>query len=599
MTSPAEDHAPPLRIANCSGFYGDRFSAMREMLTGGPIDVITGDYLAELTMSILRKTALRRTDGGYARTFLRQLEECLGEIADRGVRVVVNAGGHAPAQLADEVRALAERLSVSVPVAHVQGDDVLDRLAEIDPATLRHLDTGQTLADAGATLVSANAYLGSGGIAAALEAGAQIVVCPRVTDAALVVGPARAHFGWAADAYDELAAAVVVGHLIECGPQVTGGNFAFFQELPDPAKLPGFPFAEISVDGTAVISKHPGTGGAVTVETVTAQLLYEINGPSYLNPDVTSHFDTVRLTQLAPDRVEVSGVRGTAPPPELKLCATYEGGYRNTMTVVLTEPAIEAKAASFRAMLASAWDVADQAETQVRLERIADDGTGAQSAATALLTVSVKGPDPDVVGRRFSGAVVETGLSTYPGMYMTSPPQAAAAFDVLWPTLVPRSLVDEEAVLEDGRRIAVSPPAQSAEAPDDPGIEPVAPDPSTKDCRRTVLGSLIGARSGDKGGNANLGVWARDDPTWAWLRATLTTDLLRELLPDVGELPIRRYELPLVRAINFVIVGLLGDGVSSSLRLDPQAKALGELLRSREVDIPIALLESRERMLGR
>ena len=247
----------PVRIGNCSGFYGDRHSAMREMLAGGELDYLTGDYLAELTMLILGRDRMKHPERGYAKTFLTQLEECLGLARERGVRIVANAGGLNPAGLADAVRALAERLGVSVRVAHVDGDDLSGRAEE--------LGLGKPL--------TANAYLGAWGIVDCLNDGADIVVTGRVTDASVTVGPAAAHFGWQRDDYDRLAGAVVAGHVIECGIQATGGNYSFFTEIPD-LTYAGFPLAEIHADGSSVISKHPGTGGLVSVDTVTAQLLY-------------------------------------------------------------------------------------------------------------------------------------------------------------------------------------------------------------------------------------------------------------------------------------------------------------------------------------
>ncbi|MBV8966525.1 MAG: DUF1446 domain-containing protein, partial [Mycobacteriaceae bacterium] len=275
-----------VRIGNCSGFYGDRLSAMREMLTGGDLDYVTGDYLAELTMLILARDRAKAPERGYAKTFLAQLEECLGLAHDRGVRIVANAGGLNPAGLADAVRALATRLGVPASVAHVEGDDLLSRAGE--------LGFGNPLA--------ANAYLGAWGIVECLTSGADVVVTGRVTDASVTLGPAAAHFGWSRTDYDQLAGAVAAGHIIECGAQATGGNYAFFTEIDEPTH-PGFPIAEIRADGSAVITKHPGTGGGVTVGTVTAQLLYEIAGARYANPDVTLRVDSIELAQDGEDRV--------------------------------------------------------------------------------------------------------------------------------------------------------------------------------------------------------------------------------------------------------------------------------------------------------
>lgn len=324
----------PLRVANCGGFYGDRLSAAREMVEGGPIDVLTGDWLAELTMSILAGNRLKGRPG-YARTFLTQMEQVLGTCLDQGVKVVSNAGGLDPAGCAEAVSALADRLGLRVNVAHVTGDDLMP-LAE--PPV--NAGTGEILRE---TPLTANAYLGGRPIAVALEHGADVVVTGRVTDAALVTGPGMWWFGWRPGDLDALAGSVVAGHVIECGCQATGGNYSFFEEVPG---LPdcGFPIAELHTDGSSVITKHPGTGGLVSTGTVTAQLLYEIASPRYLGPDVTARFDTVRLEQEGPDRVRIMGVRGEAPPETLKVAVTCLGGFRNTMTLVLTGLDIAAKA---------------------------------------------------------------------------------------------------------------------------------------------------------------------------------------------------------------------------------------------------------------
>ena len=335
----------PLRIANCSGFYGDRLSAAKEMVDGGPIDVLTGDWLAELTMLILWKGMQRDPTKGWAHTFLTQMEEVLGTCIDRNIRVVTNAGGLNPAGLADQIRQLAVRLGLEVAVAHVEGDDLLPRIAELDRAghPLAHLDTGRPLADAADQVISANAYLGGWPIVEALSAGADVVVCPRITDASLVVGPAAWHHGWSPTDWDRLAGAVVAGHVIECGPQATGGNYAFFTEVAG-LEHPGFPIAEVAEDGTSVITKHPGTGGEVSVGTVTAQLLYEIDGHQYPNTDVVARFDTVSIAQEGPDRVRLTGTRGLPAPVDVKVCLNLLGGWRNSMTFVLTGLAIEEKA---------------------------------------------------------------------------------------------------------------------------------------------------------------------------------------------------------------------------------------------------------------
>ncbi len=457
----------PVRIANCSGFFGDRLSAAREMVEDGPIDVLTGDWLAELTMLILVRQKLKRGNG-YAGTFLTQLEEILGTCVDRGIRVVSNAGGLDPGLLGQSVTELGDRLGIAVRVGVVSGDDLMPRMSELvaEGEAFVNLDTGETLSQVGVKPVTANAYLGGESITSALAQGADVVVTGRVTDAALVIGPAAWWHGWdyaaarAGDqaALDALAGALVAGHVIECGAQATGGNYAFFRDVPG-LEHPGLPIAEVAGDGSAVITKHGGSGGMVTEGTVTAQLLYEIAGPEYLNPDVSARFDTIRLRQVGHDRVLVSGTTGVAPPERLKVAMNYLGGFRNSLTLVLTGLDPESKA-----------DLALRTVTGVSLERsrqlrddpqsLADESTldvtelavglslsavedpAWPDQAQSLLRITVKDPDADRVGKAFTTRVIEATLSSYPGLFPTTPPGPASPFGVYWPSTVAREHVD-------------------------------------------------------------------------------------------------------------------------------------------------------------
>lgn len=561
-----------LRIANASGFYGDRFDALREMLTGGPLDVVTGDYLAELTMLILGRDRQKNPASGYAKTFLRQLEEGLGLAHERGVRIVANAGGLNPAGLAAAVSELAARVGVPVRVAHVEGDDLL--------AAGRAWGEG---------VLTANAYLGGAGIAECLRAGADVVVTGRVTDAALVTGPAAAHFGWDARDYDALAGAVVAGHVLECGTQATGGNYSFFGAHD--VRRPGFPLAELHADGTAVITKHPGTGGTVDIGTVTAQLLYETGGARYAGPDVTARLDTVRLTQDGPDRVRIAGVRGEAPPPTLKVGLNRIGGWRNEIVFVLTGLDIDAKARLVKDQVRDAFARADRAPAYVRWELARTDRADAdtEETASALLRLVVRDSDPEAVGRAVSGAAVELALGSYPGFHVTAPPGKGAPYGVFEAAYVDAAEVPHTAVLPDGTRVPAPTSVRTRRL--EPVPPPPLPDPlPAGPTRRAPLGLVAGARSGDKGGDANVGVWVRTDEAWQWLAHALTVDLFRQLLPETADLSVTRDVLPNLRALNFTVHGLLGEGVAAQARFDPQAKALGEWLRSRHVDIPEVLL---------
>jgi hypothetical protein len=615
-----ESHvARPIRIANCSGYFGDRATGMREMVEGGPIDVLTGDWLAELTMLILARTRAKRKGGGYARTFVTQLEEIMGSCLERGIKVVSNAGGLDPDGCAAEIHEIATRLGLSPKIAYVRGDDLMPRLgALVDRGELRHFETGNPIADPG-RYITANAYLGCWGIATALESGADIVVTGRATDAAIVCGPAAWHHGWKRTDWDALAGAVVAGHLIECSSQVTGGNYAFFQEVPGIEHI-GFPWAEIAEDGSCVIGKHDGTGGQVSIGTVTSQLLYEIGGPRYFGPDVTARFDTIRIEQTARDRVHVFGTRGEPPPETLKVCMNRNGGFRNDMRVAIAGLDPEAKAKVLEAAFwrACPYGPNDYQQITTRLLRTEKADPASNEEALAVWHICVKDPDEKKVGRAFSNAVAELALSSIPGFFtLGGGPTEARPFGIYDPARIASALVPQEVVLlgaeasarrvdstvDRGDPIAIAVAIEAAlnatldAGPDtapDAAEQPNTPFP-TGAMRRVPIGLVVGARSGDKGGNANLGVFARSDPAWAWLDGFLTTARLQSLLPELGAFPVDRYRFPALRSLNFVVHGILEEGVAAATRQDGQAKSLGEWLRSRVVDVPEALLSSAPR----
>ena len=603
----------PVRIANFSGFFGDRMSALEEMVTGGPVDVATGDYLAEVTMLVLAKSRMRRTGGGYAATFLRQFEPVAKEIQGRGIKVVVNAGGLDPAGLARATRELLAGLGVELDVAHVEGDDISGRIPLLlaQGCGLENLDTGVAFSDWGHEVLTANAYLGAFGIKTALDHGADIVVTGRVADASLTSGAAAWWWGWTPRDTDALAGAVVAGHIIECGAQATGGNFSGFLRLPPGTDLthPGFPVAEIEHDGSSVITKHEKTGGAVTVDTITAQLLYEVAGPDYLNPDVIARLDTALVSQESRDRVRVTGVKGRPAPRSTKVAITGLGVWRNSTTVVLTGLHIDEKALlverTLREQLERQPGIAD-----LRFTRIGEARTdpNEQMAGSSLLQISVEG-DESSCGRAFSSRVVELALASFPGIYFTDVPGEGGPFGTYWPALVPQAAVDHVVVHSDGTSLPIPPPLVSsheaplgqgpAEMPSDAGpfgdaqlgdAELVEAQVGHGQLVDAPLGTIAQARSGDKGGNANVGIWVADPETWRWLRETLTVSTLKELLPEVEDLQVDRYELSNLKALNFVIHGLLDGGATETRRFDKQAKALGEWLLARRMVMPENLI---------
>jgi hypothetical protein len=591
----------PIRIANCSGFFGDRPSGALEMVEGGPIDVLTGDWLAELTMLILSRIRAKQAKGGFARTFVSQMEQVMGTCLDQGIKVVSNAGGLDPDGCADAVQEVADRLGLSPTIAYVDGDDLMPRIVELaESGALTPFGSATGLGDP-TRFLTANAYLGCFGIVDALTKGADIVITGRVTDAAVTCGPAAWHHGWKRDDFDQLAGGVVAGHIIECSAQATGGNYSFFHEIEGRTEVGGaarfgFPWAEVAADGSCVIGKHDGTGGVVNVETVTSQLLYEIGGPEYLGPDVTARFDTIQVEQVGRDRVRVSGTRGEAPPSTLKVAMNELGGYRNSFTVALTGLDIDEKAAFAEAAF---WDACpygpdDFAFIENKVVHTEKPDPATQEEATAIWRVTVKDPDERKVGRAFNDAMVHTVLAGIPGMYgLGGGPSAASPFGVYRPATVPADLVPQY-VHVNGTTTqldSVLPgpvPARTVTVP--PGPVPARTEGGAM--VDVPLGSFVGTRSGDKGGDANLGVYARTDAGWAWLDAELTVERLQQLLPETAALTVDRYRFPNLRSLNFVVRGLLQEGVAASTRQDAQAKALGEWLRARVVMVPRSVAES-------
>ncbi|MCH1867954.1 acyclic terpene utilization AtuA family protein [Nocardioides sp. CFH 31398] len=575
----------PLLVANCSGFYGDRLGAMREVLTGDPVPaVVTGDYLAELTMLILGRDQLRDAGLGYARTFLRQAEDCLGLLLEGGARLVANAGGLNPAGLAARVSEAARGLGLDVTVAHVTGDDVRQLGISGHPWPENAL--------------TANAYLGAAPITAALAGGAQVVVTGRCTDASLVVGPAAWHHGWAYDdptALDALAGATVAGHVLECGTHATGGNFSGFLDLPRDAALLGFPLAEVHADGSAVVTKQAGTGGAVTVDTVTAQLLYEVQSERYVTPDVTVRLDTVEVAADGPDRVRVSGTVGEAPPERLKVSVNLLGGMRNHVDLVLTGLDLAEKEAWVRAQLEPRLTAASVTWTR---SAAPDPDADTEQGASMVLRCTVRDADKAPVDRAFSAAVVDLALGSYPGFAPVAPPAPATPYGVHRAAYVGRGEVEAVVTFSDGRSEVVADVGAALAGASTSARERsrAARPPGGGSTVRAPLGTFVHARSGDKGGDANLGLWVRHDdhPAYddrvAWLLDTVTPAWVAMLVPEAEGLDVVVHPLPNLGGVNVLLGGLLGDGVAASARFDPQAKGLGEYARGRTVEIPEGLL---------
>ena len=583
-----------IKIGNCSGYYGDKLSAAKDMVEGGPIDVLTGDYLAELTMTILFNQKLQRgEDKGYVGTFLKQIKDVAETCKKNNIKIVTNAGGLNPSSMANEIINILKEMSIDLKVAYIDGDDLMPRLEELKDQgeTFVNIDKNTNLDSTEHNLLTANAYLGAWGIKEALDEGADIVVCPRVTDAAVVIGPAAWKFKWKRTDFDELAGALAAGHIIECGCQATGGNYSFFEEVPSFINV-GYPIAEIESDGSFTITKHPGTGGLVSVGTVTAQLLYEISSPAYINPDVISHFDTLEINQIGPDRVRVSGCRGSNPPGKHKVCINLATGYRNGMDLVLTGLDIEAKAKTITDTLFHSVGGKDQFdEVSVNLYRTDKKNPDSNEEAMATLSISVKSRNPDLVGRLFSAKIIELSLANYPGFFSAGTGKKPGPVISYWPALIDSKHI-KEYVHVDGKTLEIEPTSQLQFEENYYQKQPVTIELAPQgEMDEISFGRLFGARSGDKGGCANIGVWAKTDLAFSFLYDFLSVEKLKELMPDLNKFSIDRYELPNINSLNFYIHGILEDGVSSNNRMDGQAKSLGEYLRAKTISVPKIIID--------
>ena len=594
---------PVVRIANASGYWGDDPEALLRQLTGGPVDYVTMDFLAEITMVILQRQRARDARAGFAYDFVEQLERALPAVVERGVTVVVNAGGINPAGCAEAIETLCKKAGVTLPIGVVSGDDLLPRLEALEAAgaCLDHMDGERAYGEIRGRVVAANAYLSARPVAEALRAGARIVVTGRTTDAALILAPLAYEFGWAWDDWDRLAAGIAAGHILECGAQATGGNFTDWQRVPSMLDI-GYPVIEAQADGTFVVTKHPGTGGSVTPRTVTEQLLYEIGDPrAYLTPDVAADFTSLQLTQDGADRVRVSGARGAPAPATLKVSMVYRHGYRAVGTVLISGPNVIAKGERLAEMV---WhrvgtDFADRRTDFIGFNACWGGAAAAEPEPNEIVfSIAVADGDRSKL-QHFAKHLLGFALQGPPGLgVFGGRPEVQEAFG-FWPALVPRELVTAAvSVVGDGhqhtsevpmRLPAAGRPAQTVE----PAATPAegAPSRSTR-VQRARLGTIAYARSGDKGDHANIGVAARSPEAYAFLREVLSGQRVRAFFRDLVGGRVVRYELPNLLAFNFLLHNALGGGGTLSLRVDHQGKTLAQGLLTMELDVPDDVLVS-------
>nr|XP_001400462.2 hypothetical protein ANI_1_3236024 [Aspergillus niger CBS 513.88] len=608
----------PVRVANCSGYHGDPAYEMYRQATLGDVDFITGDYLAEVNLANNAQVWREGKHPGYEATAWEGLQQTIEVIAQKRIRVVINGGALDPKALALKTRALVSEKKLDLRVAYLSGDDMYDRVGPNMPVTkeeLTHLDAGNsdvvpsdltyaflnTQDGKSIPMVSAHAYLGARGIVDGLRRGADIIICGRVADASPVIAAAWYWHDWSETDYDKLAGSLIAGHLIECSAYVTGANFAGFDRYPlDDLVAPGFPIAEIAADGTCVITKHPNTQGIVNADTVCSQFLYELQGTTYLNSDVSAYIADVMVKEVGKDRVHVSGIRGSPPPPTTKLAVFYPGGYEAQLLLNATGYATDKKWDLFERQIRHFLpeEVKQSLET-LEFQRIGTPAANPafQAESTTYLRVFVASRSEGAV-LAVARALKDISLKHFSGFHTSLDTRTAIPLPFLayYPALIRQSEIQEKINLIDASNGISSydtghPPQYQDLTPRE-NYDPAEPQIFSGSTKKLRLGDIALGRSGDKGGNLNCGLFVTNPNHWLWLRSYLTRDRMRELIGGDwnDSFFIERVEFPNIMAVHFVIYGILGRGVSSSSRLDGFGKGFVDYVRDKMVDVPVEIL---------
>ena len=552
-----------VRIGGGSAFFIDSAMAVPQLLKAG-VDYIILDYLAEGAMGLLGRMRLADPKAGFPSDFMDvHIGPFLAKIAASGTRIAANAGGVNPLALAEKLRARIAELGLNIPVSVIHGDDLMDQLGGL--ADTRDMFTGTPFPHAGVT--SCNAYLGAFPIAAAFEKGAQIVITGRVVDSALALGALIHEFGWQAQEWDKLSAGTLVGHLIECGPQVTGGTFTDWREVEGWATI-GAPIAECHADGTCIITKPDGTGGLVSVGTVAEQMLYEVSDPqAYLVPDVACDFSAVRIEQAGENRVHVSGALGNPAPATLKACATWDDGWRAVAYQPVIGPAARERATKQAAALFERGSLMLRGRNMADWRRTEAVLIGSEEEVIAKLVVE---HDEMLAVQMFLREQFAAISAMSPGTSVAFGPSVGPMMNLVSFT------VDRAMAVPHVDGVPCPDVIRTVFAPD-MIARPMAPE-ATSSGGVATLEQLAFARSGEKGETINVGVIARKPENLGALRTAMTQAALRDWLPDLGEFRVSVYDVPGCHAFNILMEGALPGGLNASQRLDPAAKSIAQRL---------------------
>lgn len=607
-----------VRIANAGGYWGDDPYALRRQVEGPlQLDYITIDFLAEITMSILQKQKQKDPRAGYALDFVNQLNPLLKACKEKGIKIITNAGGVNPEACAQALFELGKKVGVSLRVAVVAGDDIAAGLKELvnqPGCSMKNMETGEAFDGVLQKVLSANVYFGALPVMEALKSDPDIIICGRVTDTGITLAAMAHEFGWAADDYDKLAHGIVAGHIIECGAQATGGNFTDWKKVKSFVEV-GFPILECSSDGSFVVTKHPGTGGLVSVQTVREQLLYEMGHPqSYITPDVIADFTTIELQQVADDRVRVFGVRGRAPTDFLKVSVAYADGFKASGTLIISGPDARAKADIFSDIL---WTKLDAELKRAGLppvrksmtEYIGDDSThrnlSPKTFAKEVLVRFGALADDKATLQVFRKILPSLILSGPSGVAVTGGAPAISEVVSYWPALIPQAVALPsvwvgEFDFASGSTTTLS-KIDNINWPITGGSSDIHVSASDffstegldlQETRRLPLWCIAHARSGDKGDTANIGLIARSPQCYAWLRDHVTAELVKQWFEEACKGKVSRFLVPNLWALNFLLEETLDGGGTVSLCIDAQGKTLSQALLRCEMDVPVALLGS-------
>lgn len=593
-----------IRIANAGGFWGDDLGVLRRQLEGGEVDYISSDFLAEVTMSILRKQQLKNEALGYVTDFVDQIVDVADLMKSKGVRMITNAGGINPIACARKILSELEKKGISLKIAVVDGDNIVDRIDEFYPAkaNFKNMDSGDDFDSIIKNIQSANVYLGVPPLLKALESGADLILAGRVTDTSVTMAPMIYELGWELNDWDKLAAGLVAGHIIECGAQSTGGNFTDWQKVERWDNM-GYPVVEMNQNGDFTVYKHENTGGLISVDTIREQLVYEMGNPDqYISPDVVADFTQLKLEELEDNRVLVSGAKGYPSTPYLKVSMAYEDGYKATSSIVISGGRVLNKAQEFEKIF---WDRLDTDFLKKNTEFVGYNACHQHLAEhidpnEILLRLSVYDTDVDKI-RDFSMSIAPLILSGPPGVAVTGGRARMQQVITYWPTLVPKECITSNVhVLNEKGEVIESTEIGSVLGYEEElqALESVEHteyvDPSWEDDRliTVALRDICLGRSGDKGDTVNIGVLARSEEIYQYLKHDLTAEKLSEMFFGMVKGRIHRYEIDNLLALNFLLEESLDGGGTKSLMIDAQGKTFATALLNQEIMIPEKLLSS-------